>query len=381
MDHTTIVGARYQWGNIHYRNQNWDTGSFATDTTGLDLFADESAFGVQDFTVNDYYLTVYGYHNWQLLESLSLQLGLSYDQLRFPGDASTSPFSAEEKNNSQFSPKAGFIWNPLTNTTFRAAYTRSLSALANGQSLRIEPTAVAGFNQTFRSIAPDAVAGNTSGSTFDTFDLSLEQQFDTGTYLSVGAEMLYSKLNRLQGAFINNESPVDVYYTFPGVLNEQVKYREQSLNFTIDQLLGKQWSAGARYRLSLAKYDWGLTDVAPDHYVGYQGSLVVPQVRSHERSLLHTVNLHANWNHPSGLFSVLEGNWYHQSNSGFGGTEPGDDFWQCNAFAGYRFWQRRAELSVGLLNVFDQNYKLEPLNLYNEMARDRTFMARLKISF
>jgi len=375
VDHTTIIGARYQWGDIHYRNTEWQTSSPYSDQN----FPDASAYGVQDFTSNDYYLTVYGYHHWQLLDSLALDLGLSYDQLRMPRDLSTSPFSTEEQNHSQISPKAGFIWNPLTNTTFRAAYTRSLSALANGQSLRIEPTSVAGFNQTFRSIAPDAVAGNTSGSTFDTFDVSLEQQFDTGTYLSVGAEMLYSKLDRLQGAFVGFVDLPDNYFTFPVGLNEQVKYREQSLVFTIDQLLGKQWSVGARYRLSQAKYDWGLVDIPTDLPANqYSPGFAV---QKSQRSLLHTVNLHANWNHPSGLFSVLEGNWYHQGNYGFGGTEPGDDFWQCNAFAGYRFWQRRAELSVGLLNVFDQNYKLEPLNLYNEMARDRTFMARLKISF
>jgi hypothetical protein len=97
--------------------------------------------------------------------------------------------------------------------------------------------------------------------------------------------------------------------------------------------------------------------------------------------VLHTVNLHANWNHPSGLFSVLEGNWYHQSNSGFSSAEPGDDFWQFNAYAGCRFWHRRAEFTVGLLNITDQNYQLEPLNLYNEMARSRTLLARLKFSF
>jgi outer membrane receptor protein involved in Fe transport len=99
-------------------------------------------------------------------------------------------------------------------------------------------------------------------------------------------------------------------------------------------------------------------------------------------SLLHTVNLHANWNHPSGLFASLEGNWYHQDNfSGYAPAEPGDDFWQCNAYAGYRFWHRRAELTAGLLNLFDQNYQLAPLNLNNEMARSRTFLARFKLSF
>src|SRR5208282_254367 len=106
-----------------------------------------------------------------------------------------------------------------------------------------------------------------------------------------------------------------------------------------------------------------------------------PQLDQSLESLLQTVNLHANWNHPSGLFSILEGNWYHQNNSGFTPAEPGDDFWQFNAYAGYRMLHRRVEFTVGLLNLFDQNYSLEPLNLYNEMARSRTFLARLKISF
>ena len=62
-------------------------------------------------------------------------------------------------------------------------------------------------------------------------------------------------------------------------------------------------------------------------------------------------------------------------------SESGDDFWQCNAYAGYRMLHRRVELTVGLLNIFDQNYQLEPLNLYNETARSRTFMTRLRINF
>ena len=81
------------------------------------------------------------------------------------------------------------------------------------------------------------------------------------------------------------------------------------------------------------------------------------------------------------MFSTFEVNWYQQNNSGFSPAEPGDDFWQINVSAGYRFWHRRAEVSAGLLNITDQNYQLEPLNLYNEMARSRTFFMRLLISF
>jgi hypothetical protein len=226
---------------------------------------------------------------------------------------------------------------------------------------------------------PDAVVGDTSGSKFDTFDFSLEQKFDTGTYVGLSGEILYSKLHELEGAFVSLLDTTSNFFTFPLGLNKSLDYRERSLTFTLDQLLGKQWTAGARYRVSQANLDVNYVGVpnnlAPDpNYAPFQP-------RQNYQSVLHTVNLHANWNHPSGLFSILEGNWYHQSNSGFSPAEPGDDFWQFNAYAGCRFWHRRAEFTVGLLNITGQNYQLEPLNLYNEMARSRTLLARLKFSF
>ena len=52
-----------------------------------------------------------------------------------------------------------------------------------------------------------------------------------------------------------------------------------------------------------------------------------------------------------------------------------------NAFVGYRFLHRKAELTLGLLNITDQNYNLNPLNLYDELPRSRTLALRLQLSF
>jgi hypothetical protein len=194
----------------------------------------------------------------------------------------------------------------------------------------------------------------------------------------LSGEILHSRLDALQGAFVfYTDSPL-TYSTYPVGLNQSREYTEQSLTFTADQLLGRQWSVGARYRLSSAELDTSYGNV-PANLPAFEYDSPF-QPRQNLTSVLHTVNLHANWNHPSGLFSVLEGNWYDQNNSGFLPAEPGDDFYQFNAYAGYRFWHRRAELTVGLLNIFDQHYRLEPLNLYNEMARTRTVLARFLIS-
>jgi hypothetical protein len=195
----------------------------------------------------------------------------------------------------------------------------------------------------------------------------------------LSGEFLYSKLNDLAGTFVfYPDLTVTTNVIYASGLEQSMNYRERSLVFTVDQLLGRQWAVGARYRLSQANLDLNHPDINPAKLVNAEPAFYL---RQNLCSVLQTVNLHANWNHPSGLFSSLEANWYHQDNSGFLPAEPGDDFVQFNAYAGYRFWHRRAEMTVGLLNIADQNYQLEPLNLYNEMARSRTFLARFQLSF
>ena len=240
---------------------------------------------------------------------------------------------------------------------------------------------MAGFNQASpQSLVPDSVGVGTDGATFDTFlSVSLEQKFDTGTYLALSGEILYSQSDHVMGGFVDNFDQVftNGFPTYTTGFGQTVDYRERNLVFTADQLLGKQWSVGQ-----------STACLRPSPSLSYD-NVILPrsrftqsvQARQSLESVLETVSLHANWNHPSGLFSVLEANWYHQDNSGFLPAEPGDDFWQFNAFAGCRFWHRRAEVTVGLLNIANQNYQLEPLNLYNEMARGRTFTARLLVTF
>lgn len=375
-EHATIVGTRFQWGQLHNQNDEWSSGAIDINGDASTLFDTFPEIINQDITRNFYHYTAYGYHTWQIVDPFSVTAGLDYDWLHQPTDASTTPFATGEKATVQFSPKAGFIWNPFAHTTLRGAYTHSLSGFANGQSARIEPTEVAGFNQAYRSLAPETVVGDTSGSKFDTFDLSVEQRFKTGTYLALSGQLLYSKLNQVQGAFVFNGDNPDT--PVPLGFYQTQNFHEQSLLFSLNQLLGKQWAVGANYRLSRAKLGLNYVDF-------HQGNLIVTespfQPYQNLTSILNRINLHANWNHPCGLFAIFSADWYHQNNSGFTPVEPGDDFWQFNAYAGYRMFHRRVEFTVGLLNIFDQNYKLEPLNFYNEMPRSRTFLARLRINF
>jgi hypothetical protein len=106
---------------------------------------------------------------------------------------------------------------------------------------------------------------------------------------------------------------------------------------------------------------------------------VLPDTRN--RALLHQLSLSAIFNHPSGFFSEAEALWWAQDNHGYSPALPGDDFWQFNLFAGYRFPRRRAEVSIGLANLTGEGYRLNPLSLYGELPRGRTFVANLKFNF
>jgi len=46
----------------------------------------------------------------------------------------------------------------------------------------------------------------------------------------------------------------------------------------------------------------------------------------------------------------------------------GRQFLAVEPFCGYRFPRRQAQISVGILNLTDGNYRLEPLTPYNELA-------------
>jgi outer membrane receptor protein involved in Fe transport len=363
-----VVGARYQWGHLHYNDLQLGA--------SIGGFFDDPYVDSQDLFNHYHYISGYAYHDWQILDSLMLEGGAAYEVIHEPQNEGGLPALTDEKTSAQLSPKVGIVWTPLEGTTIRGSFTRNLTGFEGGQSTRIEPTEVAGFNQVFRDLIPDSVIGQTSGSRNETYDLAFEQKFDTGTYLGIAGEVLYSKVHRLQGAYISN---IDVQnFPYSQGLQEDVDYKEYSLIASADQLLGSQLSAGVRYQLTHSHLNNDYPEVLPitdpSLATGFNSTQTL-------QSTLHRVNLHANWNHPSGLFSSLEANWYKQSNAGFTVAEPGNDFWQFNVYAGYRFWHRRAELSAGILNLANQDYHLEPLTFYNEMAHERTLLVRLVLDF
>ena len=367
--HALVLGARYQFGSFDTQaalGPSTPTLLASMTTTTAVSFA--TAPIAQQSSPDFERVAGYGYYHWRVLDPLQLTAGLSCDYLRFPVNYRNSPIASGSDSEEQASPKAGFTWTPAPDTTVRFAYTRSLGGVSFDQSIRLEPAQVAGFNQAFRSLIPESVAGSTSGAKFETFGLALGQRFKTGTYLGVEAALRNSDVNRVIGAVDLN---FPATYS-PSVTRQELDYQEKNLTVTINQLLGEGWSLGARYELSKAELETNYPDIPVS---------VTGASRARNDATLHQLALFGLYNHNSGFFARTEALWNRQVNHGYQPALPGDDFWQFDVFAGYRLFQRRAQVQIGMLNLTDRDYRLNPLNLYAELPRQRTFTAGFQFSF
>ena len=345
--HTLIAGGRYQFGEQE---------TLVRQPTPPQQSTTDLSRG-----------SVYAYELWQVAKPLQLIGGLSYDSLEFPENIDLPPISGGQRREDCVSPKAGFQLTPLADTVLRGAYTRSLGGLYSDSSVRLEPSQVGGFNQTFRSLIPESVAGVVPGSEFETFGLALDQKFKTRTYLTISGEILNSEADRAVGTLVTVIQPGIPATPGPGSARQQLDYQEQSLRVTVNQLAGRFWSVGASYRLTDAELEQRFAEI--------------PTADSDTESTLHEVDLFAIFNHPCGFFAQWDTQWSRQSSRGYSPALADADFWQHNVVAGYRFWQRRAEVRLALLNLTDQDYRLNPLTLHAESPHERTLAASVRFNF
>jgi len=369
VEHNTIIGARFQYGDF-------ETGNAQDAPSGnVSAVFPRAPTNTADQNINTYFAraSLYGYHDWQILDSWQLFGGVTYDWMKFPANIQTAPISSQEETTSHVSPKAGVIWSPWNGTTVRSAYTRSMGGTSLDQSYQIEPSQVAGFLQSFRSLIPESVAAESPAAGFETYGISLEQRFDTGTYLAVEGDLLNSKNTSTVGDFDVTRFTT---YGAPSGATENLDYHENSLLLNANQLLGREWSVGAQYRVSQAELN--------ETFPAVPGNARLFDFLPHQQiqSILHQSQLFITYNNAKGFFATGEALWNSQNNAGYSSaTLPGDSFWQFNAFAGYRFLHRKAELRVGLLNIGNQDYNLNPLNLHPEFPHQRTLDLRLRLNF
>src|SRR5205823_5351165 len=112
----------------------------------------------------------------------------------------------------------------------------------------LEPVQIAGFNQAFRSVAPESAVGLVPGTRFTTYGVGLDHSFRANTYLSVAGEILKSDAERSVGTLNTGGALVES----PGQTRQTLQYTEKSLVISLNQLVSTEWSLGGRYQLTHA---------------------------------------------------------------------------------------------------------------------------------
>jgi cytochrome c-type biogenesis protein CcmH/NrfG len=360
---TISAGARYQAGSFQTQNQFKIFSLFA--------FGFPTILTPNSANENFQRTTGYGYLTVEPLEKLWLTAGLAYDQVKFPDNYRAPPVTPGEAKRSQLGPKVAVVWSPVPQATLRGFYARSLGGVSLDESYRLEPTQLGGFPQAFRSLISESAVGSVSAPKYDTLGLAFDFKISPKTYGTIQAERFITDVQRDIGDFEykNIGGGIDAR---PNSTPETLNYKEYNLSVSLNQLVGDQLVVGTSYKLIQANLHDTLSAIP---------TAVLATADQREHSTLHQITGYVLWNHPSGFFARADAEWFEQFNSGYATPLPGDSFFQENIYVGYRFFHRRAELLLGLLNLAGQNYQLNPLTVYSELPRSRVFEVKFGFIF
>jgi len=283
-----------------------------------------------------HHVNAYTYSQINLIKNVTATLGLSFD-------AVTGDFPGEDKH--QVNPKAGITWNPLPDTTFRAAAFRTLKRTLIAQQT-LEPTQVAGFNQFFDD--PNLTKSWRYGTAVD-------QKFTQNLF--GGVELSRRNLSVPFIDFTEDPPPT----------------READWNESL-----------VRTYLFWTPHPWFALR-AEYHYERLKRDKTFPEGVTEANT--HRVPLGFSFFHPSGITAGLTATYWNQSGN-FGGITAADsirhgsdDFWTVNAGVSYRLPKRYGFITVGATNLFDTKFKYYDPDLNNSSIQPkRMFFTRLTIA-
>ena len=257
---------------------------------------------------------VYMYSYSRLAQNVTAIVGASGDFL--------SSETQEIGDTNQFNPKFGIIWNPVPDTTLRAAAFRTLKrTLIVDQTL--EPTQVAGFNQFF---------DDPNGTEAWNYGGAIDQKLPHGLY----AGAAFSKR--------------DLKVPF--------------LDFVTDPANPTGQTAEWDERFARAYLFW-----TPHKWVGLRAEYLYEHVEREQsftdgflELTTHRVPLGINFFHPSGLSAFLTGTYYKQDGL-FDGFTSGiqqsssETFWLVDASLSYRLPKRYGFIAIGVTNLTNQSFR------------------------
>ena len=294
-------------------------------------------FDTQTIDGDAEHTNVYLYSHVRMPQNILWTIGAGGDF--YNSDSESSP------DKDQFNPKLGVTWNPIPATTIRGAVFRVLKrTLITQQTL--EPTQVAGFNQFYDE--PNATDSWNYGAAID------QKISDT---VFAGAEYIYRDLNV---PWLNLNAPTPTI--------EDGDWEEQRLRAYIYWTPLNWFSVTGEYLWEKFERDEERADGVKDVKTNY-------------------FPIGINFFHPSGLGAMLKGTYVDQRGSferqgSLGTFEDGeDDFWLMDAAISYRLPKRYGIFSVGVNNMFDEEFKYFDTDRNNpRLQPGRFFFARVTLA-
>lgn len=370
--HTLLLGGRWQEGDFETasRLDALNSGLAVLFTAPAALQQEATEFGRRSYYVYDF---------CRVAPWLTVIAGASWDWLNHPDNFRNPPVNDRQVETERANAKLGFTVSPSRWVTLRGVYTEALGGVSFDESVRLEPVQFAGFNQAFRTVISESIAGSIEAPVYRNIGVSLEGLLPGRTWWSAAHNRLTEDVRRTVGAFDILYAPVfpNGVAILPSSSPEKLAYREETVTVGINHLIGDEFAVGAGYRRNRARLHYRAPQI-PSALAATSDRVDV--------ATLQELKVTANWNSPKGWYARAEANWYVQELAAtLGGlptaSPPGDDFWQYNLQLGFRFHRNQREVGVGLLNLNDRDYRLSPLNDTAELPHSRTVIVRCRLGF
>jgi outer membrane receptor protein involved in Fe transport len=150
---TLLLGGRWQEGTIETDSRlsvvrpNF-SGGFPTPAADQHVESDFRRTGI------------YAYDYWNVLPVLTLIGGVAWDTMDHPENFRNPPVSEGQITDDDVSGKLGFTFSPSRWVTVRGLAAEGMGGLTYDESVRLEPSQLAGFNQAYRTVISESLAGS-----------------------------------------------------------------------------------------------------------------------------------------------------------------------------------------------------------------------------
>lgn len=363
---TTVVGGRFQAGDFSASSVS-DPAPFGAGY--------ETVFGpslIRSSGGGDFgRVSAYLYETWEPWTPFRVTGGISFDRVESPRLFRRPPFEPGSVTREGWSPKVALVYSPRPSFAMRAMYAESLGGVSYDESIRLEPTQLAGFPQAFRTLISESLVGSVEIPGHTAAGAAFDLKLSARTYLSLEGARLTSDVHQEYGMFIYDASRFPDPPVYAAAQDRNFDYTEHSATFMLHQILADEWFVQTRYRFTRSELDTFVPNLpAPATF----------ERLTHQDAELHRVGAALLYQRTDGWFGRVVGDVFIQDNHALN-TPAHEEFGQLSIVAGYRFQRQRGEIALGILNVTGRDYAMNPLTLYEELPRERTFYARLRFNF